>query len=92
MTDIRLLFNKSCAKSPKRRKMNNDEEASKVPSKTDTDEQHEAPGLIERESGETLQSETAETVSVRLDVAAQVDLPPTREAESESECQSQLQQ
>lgn len=88
MTDIRLLFNKSCAKTPKRRKINNDEEACKLPSKTDTDngdEQHEAPGLVERECGETLQSETVE---VRLDVAAQVGLPPTMDTDSESQSET----
>ena len=82
MADIRLLFNKSCAK--KRRKINSDEEASKLlPPSTDTDEQHEAPVVIERESDETLQSET---VVVGLDVAAQVGLPPS---ESESEYESE---
>ena len=82
MADIRLLFNKSCAK--KRRKINGDEEASKLlPPSTDNDEQHEAPVVIERESDETLQSET---VVVGLDVAAQVGLPPS---ESESEYESE---
>ena len=70
MADIRLLFNKSYAK---KWKSNNDSDASKLLSpKTDTDDQHVAPGLIECESSETLQS-------------AQLGLPPSNDSESECE-------